>query len=63
MADRRTPLEKALDRTKRELSLRLLRARREGHLWEEMKAIEEEGMRAFRKELNGKSNGQKLRRK
>lgn len=63
MADRRTTLEKALDRTKREFSARLLKARREGRLWEEMQVIEREGMRAFRKELNAKSNGHKPRRK
>jgi hypothetical protein len=67
MADRRTTLDKALDRTRRELSQRIMKARREGRLYEELKAIEREGESAWREiqkgERNGKSNGRKRKPK
>jgi hypothetical protein len=39
------------------VSRRLLAARRQGRLHEELVAIEAEGMRAYREALNGSSNG------
>jgi hypothetical protein len=57
----RSSLDAALDRTRRDLSRRLMRALREGRLREEFKAIEREGGAFEAEAMNGHANGRSKR--